>query len=571
MPLPAESSVWPPEHLALAFAKFNEHDAWYCGDVPRLMNLYSNETVIGATHSRNGEAYSGGIISIAQRGLSRMFWGRRLDPRTTRTALHVPLAADVSTMVSDSLWAEPAEFSAAIMDLSGDRVPADDATQSRLDLIANSPDAQMMYNEAGELVSALGGTYYATEWNVANTENVYVVAHDADTAIPTWSAGHLQSVIFWTSYVFDDELYRHLELHEVGAITHGLYRGGVGELGLQVPLNAIEETSWLTTPAQGKIIDGMQVTLQTGIKRLTVAFQPNVRKNRDYRKLGGGLSMLGRSDYAGVEPELNALDETWSSLMRDLKVARSRIFVDESLMKNRGAGQGASFDEEQEVYTILRSLAAPDGKTIDAQQFDIRVEEHTQLALELTKVVLRNAGLGSRDYEEQNGGDLTATGELMADKREETSRDKRIRYATAATTYINSVALELDGILFPGMGGKPDVLVGAEFPATQQQDPLKEAQIIGLLNAAGAIALKTKIKRANPDWDDDRVDEEAEQIQAEAPATPVMPTFPLPKFGYQDAEQSDEPFEDDQNDQTASDPDDVTGADRGNSAVPIPA
>lgn len=571
MPLPAEGTLWPPESLAPAFVKFNEHDAWYTGDVPRLMTFYQNETIIGATRTRAGEAYSGGIISIASKGLSRLFWGKRLDPRTTRTALHVPLAADVSTMVSDSLWAEPPEFTAQILDVTGDRVAAPDVTQTRLDLICNAPDPQMMFNEAGELVSALGGTYYAVEWNTANADNVYIVAHDADTCVPVWSAGHLQSATFWTSYLHDDELYRHLEVHEVGSITHGLFRGGAGELGVQVPLNTIEETTWLITPGQGKIIDGMQVVLQTGIKRLTVAFQPNVRKNRDFRKMGGGLAMLGRSDYAGVEPELNALDETWSSLMRDLKVARSRVYVDESLLKTRGPGHGATWDEEQEVYTTLRSLAAPDGATITAQQFDIRVAEHTQTALELTKIILRNAGLGSRDYEEQTSEQLTATGELLANKREETSRDKRIRYATAATTYIASVALELDGILFPGMGGKADILVSAEFPETQQQDPLKEAQIIHLLAAAGAIATDTKVRRANPDWTEPQIEEEVAKIKAEAPAPAAMPSFPLPQLGYQapDDDEDFEPNQDDQDDQNVADPADVTVSGYGPD-VPLP-
>lgn len=41
---------------------------------------------------------------------------------------------------------------------------------------------------------------------------------------------------------------------------------------------------------------------------------------------------MGRSDYKGVEPMLNAFDETWSSWMRDLKVGRARIFVPEAMI-----------------------------------------------------------------------------------------------------------------------------------------------------------------------------------------------------------------------------------------------
>lgn len=513
MPLPQDGIAWPPAALSPAFERYNEHDAWYANDTGRLQTIYQSQTTT-PTHAHGGTPHRGGIYGAVATGFSRMFWGKPVQSEGARTVLHVPMASDVASMASDMLWAEPPTFTAAV-EGSGKRRPVGDATQARLDLIMNSPDAHMMFNEAGELCSALGGTFYAVEWNEAAIEHTTIRSYDADTAVPEWSGGRLVAVTFWSQYWNEQgELFRHLERHEVGAVLHGLYKGEDGELGERVPIASLEQMSWLLEPSRGKIITPDLVVLQTGIKRLTVDYQPNVRKNRDFRKAGSGLAMLGRSDYAGIEPELNSLDEAWSSWMRDLKVARARLFVDESMLRNKGYGQGASFDEEQEVYTVLRSLAAQDGKTIEAQQFDIRVEAHERTTAALVRVILRNAGLGSRDYEEQTG-QVTATGELRRDKREETTRDKKKRYASAATTYIASVAMELDAILFPGKGGAAGLQIAAEFPSESQVDDEKEARVIGLLHAAQAISLKTKVTRANPDWEEDRIKAEVDAIIAE--------------------------------------------------------
>lgn len=513
MPLPDAGSVWPPKHLAPAFLRMGEHDAWYLGDIGRLQDIYSTDRAL-PTHVRNGAAYTGGVVGTVGRGLSRMWWGRRsVSDASPRTAVHFPLAADVATMVSDSLWAEPAVFTAGTVGASGQRATASELTQSRLDLIMNSPDARMMFNEAGEPCSALGGTYYTADWNPDIADHVYVTAHDADSAVPEWAGRRLRAVTFWSTYAHGDQVYRHLERHEQGVILHGLYEGVEDELGDRVPFDVIDETQWLA--ALSSDASPLEVALPTGLRRLTVAYQPNVRPSREMRRAQGGLSMFGRSDFQGSESQLNQLDEVWSSWMRDLKVARSRVFVDESMLKSRGFGQGASWDEEQEVYTVLRSMAAQDNKQIEAHQFEIRVAEHERTALAITRAILRNAGLGSRDYDDNVSGQITATGENRLEKREETSRDKRIRYASAATTEIASVALELDRLLFPGKGGAEGIQVGAEFPATQQSDPEKDARVISLLEAAKAISLDTKVRRANPDWDEPRIAEELTKLRAE--------------------------------------------------------
>jgi hypothetical protein len=523
-------TVWPPKPFQPYFHQMVEDDAWWTGDMDTVYAIANNQGGEQATHQRNGVPYAGGVMGFVNRRMSS-FWGRPINPNQRRTKLHIPLAADLASLSSDMLWAEPPLFT--VSDVDGK--PSSGA-QDRVDLMLNSPDAHMMLNEAGEVCSALGGTYYVATWDKeSGIENVCIRTHDADSGVPEFRNGRLSAVNFWTHFSDpedDGRIFRHFERHESGAIIHALFVGEPGNVGYEVSLASLPETEWLTTlPAGTYLEDGFEITIPTGITRLTVAYQPNVKKNRNFRKMGE-LSYLGRSDYAGLHQDLDALDMVWSSWMLDIKAARSRIFIADAMLQNAGPGRGAYWDEEQEVFSALNTLPTQDGKNIEVNQFAIRWQEHQQTAFNLVKTILRSAGWSLSSYDEygNTGSGTTATEIIDRTNRTETTRDKKKRYAAAATSYIGSVALELDAIVFPGMGGAPGLTVDVDFPVISQEDPLKNAQTIGLLSAAGAISIETMVARANAasGWSDTEMDDEVKLIKAEkgAPA-PDPATFGL--------------------------------------------
>lgn len=512
MPLPAEGSIFPPKALAPGFLKMHEHAAWYSGDVDELRSIYGG--MAGATHVHNGRAHRGGLAGM----LSRAWWGRPLVSGEERTALHIPIAANLATLSSDLLNAEPPVFGVA-----GDvNKTSRNATEQRLDLIFNSAHAHVVQNEAGETTAALGGTYWVADWDTSGPfEYVYPRAVDADAAVPTFKGGELAEVTFWSRWDDGRKTYRHLEHHEPGFISHALYVTEDDErLGVRVPLATLPETAHLAE-IPGAIHEPDRTIIPTYIDRLTVTYEPNIRRSRKLRKKGA-LRAWGRSDYEGIEPMLNAFDETWSSWMRDLKVGRARIFVPEALLSSNGPGSGGFFDSEREVYALLNSLPQREGKQIDAHQFNIRVDEHERTAFALKKEILQATGYSLSSYgEHTNDAQMTAT--EVTDRRSDTerTRDKKIRYATHARTQIASVCLELDGLIFRGRGGRPGVDVVAEFPAVSQVDPEKEIRIVSLLDAASAITTETKVRRANPEWDDKRVRDEVLGIQRERGLAPA--------------------------------------------------
>lgn len=507
MPLPAEGSIFPPKPLLPAYAKMREHAAWYEGDVNELRAIYSG-LGSGPSHFHGGAPMRGGVAGF----LSRVWWGRPLMSGEERTSLHIPMAANLATLSSDLLNAEPPVFG-----LAGDEDKTRrDVTEQRLDDIMNSAHAHVAQNEAGELTAALGGTYWVADWDVAGPfDYVYPRSVDADAAVPTFRGGQLAEVTFWTRIDDGRKVWRHLEHHEVGAIRHALYLSDNSDrLGLRVPLTARPETEHLAT-LSGAIHEPLETIIPTYIDRLTAVYEPNIRKSRKLRK-AGPLAAWGRSDFEGVEDMLNAFDETWSSWMRDLKVGRARIFVPEAMIQSRGRGAGGYFDAEREVYALLDALPNKDGRNIETNQFEIRVEQHERTAFSLKKEILQATGYSLSSYgEHTNDAQMTAT--EVTDRRSDTerTRDKKIRYATLARTQIASVCLELDGLIFRGRGGRPGVEVVAEFPEVSQVDPEKEIRIVSLLDAASAITTETKVRRANPDWDDERVAREVAGIQQE--------------------------------------------------------
>lgn len=228
----------------------------------------------------------------------------------------------------------------------------------------NSPYSHMAQNEAGELTAALGGTYWVADWDVNGPfDHVFYRSVDADAAVPTFKGGQLAEVSFWSRIDAGSKVWRHIEHHQPGAIIHALYVSDDAErIGVRVPLTMRPETAHLAE-LPGAVHDDLQTVIPTYIDRLTAVYEPNIRKSRKLRRKDT-FSAWGRSDYEGVEPMLNAFDETWSSWMRDLKVERARIFVPEAMIQSQGRGQGAFFDSEREVYALLNSLRTLRGRIL---------------------------------------------------------------------------------------------------------------------------------------------------------------------------------------------------------------
>lgn len=489
MPLPADNSSWPPIDPAVRTA-LADWSAWYSGDADKLAWQYANRGLRNPV--TRPSQLRGGMVGR----FSRWWWGQPTLLGERRSKIHIPLASDISRASADLLFSEPPAITVE-----------DSATQDRInDLIENGLHATLL--ESAELGSALGGSYLRVVWDKAVRPLPWISAVAGDAAVPEFRYGVLTAVTFWTVIECDGKRYvRHLERHEPGRILHGVYEGSVDNLGKSVPLTGYSAT------------ESLAAEVNTGAKALTAAYLPNMRPARAWRDIPSS-AYWGNSDYQGVESLFDAIDETYSSWMRDIRLAKGRVILSGQYLTSGSPGQGAGWDEDREVYAALNIPPTSDaGITIN--QFAIRHAEHRSTIEALKQEAIEMAGYSTATFGEPDGAALTATEVRARQARTLTTRGRKTLYATPGLADILEALLQVEaGSAFGGTG------ITAERPRIEWQDSISEspqdlAQTASLLLTAEAASTETRVRLVNKDWDDDQVADEVQRILAEQGRTPL--------------------------------------------------
>lgn len=534
-----DATVWPPRPFDIAFARFAELDAWYAGDTATLHAIYSGQYSgrSGITHTVQGRSYRGGVLGT----LSKWWWGQPIAEGEGRMKMHLPLAADLCTLSADLLFGEAPQ----VMFVRPDDITPDGAdttvkwkhpAQDRLDELVASDESHAEWLLAGEYAAALGGAYVSVAWDKTISDRVFPKVFAADCAIPHFRHGRLASVRLWTEYAEGSEIYRLVEEHQPGTITFSLYRGTAKVLGAQVPLGTRLETTFYETMRSESDYEAvalggdlsLSVAVGTGSDHLAVVYLKNAAPVRDWRKLGE-LANLGRSDLDGIQDILDKVDQTWSSLLRDVDNGQGRLIVSEDVLELTGTGQGAQFDTYRQVFTPVGSAL---GKTADGSgpigivQFDIRVQAHLDTIEGLKKELASALGYSESHLGIDNkagSGDRTATAVTADLSDSERTRDKKALYAKAAMAQWSRVALEIDATVFSS-GLVVDELPDVVFAPVSQADPEKNARTAQLLDAAHAASRKEIVRTIHPEWDEQQLDDEVDLIEQERNALPE-PSF----------------------------------------------
>jgi hypothetical protein len=504
MPLPAGGGAWPPTNLAPAFDRLASYAAWWTGDPDDLVSVYGSGTgsAFDSTSrdrmANHPSQYRGGVVGR----LARWFWGEPVNFNQRSAKLHVPIGGDIARTSAELLFAEPPKITvAAQKDVNGDEV-TDAKTQDRLnELVDDGMHATFL--EAAEVCAALGGVYLRICWDTTVAKRPWLSAVHADAAVPEWRWGCLAAVTYWEELSRDEkEVVRHLERHEPGYILHGLYKGTPTDLGKPIDLSSFPETA-IFAPV-----------IETGIPKLTSEYVPNMKPNRLWRSLPAAAPM-GRSDYAGIEPMMDALDETWSSWMRDIRLGKSRLIVPESALENLGPGQGSRWDPAREIYEGLNLLQQPGQDQITEIQFDIRHAEHKASVDAELEAILRGAGYSAQTFGLAGEVAITATEVAAKERASITTRGRKIGYTRPPLASALETLLMVDARVFNSgvTPVKPDLDFG-DYVAESMNDRAQTAQ---LMLAADAASTETRVQLLHPEWDDDQVAEEVARIQAEQP------------------------------------------------------
>ncbi|MFJ6061610.1 capsid protein [Streptomyces tendae] len=526
MPLPEKNTNWPPIHPAIR-ADMEDWSAWFSANPDRLAYRYQNrhrdQGRYGPASNRPSQ-YRGGVVGR----VARWFWGEPTPLGEKRANLHMPLARDIARTSSDLLYSEPPAL----------QVPGKKAQQQLEDLMDNGLKRTLI--AAGESGAALGGAYLRIVWDTDIADRPWLSLVHADGAAPEFVHGdRLRAVTFWTVIVCDGQrVVRHLERHEPGRILHGVYDGTEDNLGKPVDLGAFEATkAYLPERALPR---GME-------KKLVVAYLPNSMFAPDWRDIPGAAG-LGTSDYQGAETFLSAIDETYTSWMRDIRLAKSRLIVPAGYLLANGPGMGSVW-EDREVYAPMNVPPTSD-QQITENQFLIRHEEHRSTIEELTGKVIRNAGYSGNTFGDDSAGAAVTATEIKArSARSMSTRARKTELCVPGIADITeSYLMLLASGMFPGYSDveveRPDVT----FQDSVQDDIKTLAETAALLQQAEAASTEVKVALLHPDWDERAQAEEVRRIQRETGRLVEDPTqlgADRPSFGEeQPAEDEEQDAED---------------------------
>lgn len=477
MPLPDNNVPWPPPELADQLREMAIEDAWYSGDKAKLRKVYAREGIDGERD---------------EKGRPWRFW-ERPRPSGRDHRLHVPLAADIAATSADLLFSEPPTFT--LDDRSG---------QDRLTAILEEGGFANTLLEAAEVSAALGGVVLRVTWNEDLAKRPLLTAAHADGVIPEWTFGVQTAITLWREVErHGNTVVRHLERHEIGRVLHGVFQGTSDNLGVRVPLTEYEATRDLAE----SLADGDEI--ETGIDMLTAVYVPNMRPNRKFRG-----SMLGRSDWQsdGVRDHFMSLDETYTSWMRDIRLAKARLIVPNGALEANGPGKGVSF-EDREVWSEISLPPTERGDPITMNQFAIRVTEHEQTWKALSRQAVESAGYAAQTFGLGDATAVTATEVVSQERRSMITRDRKGRYWAPELGHILEAALLLDRRM--GWSNVDATRPRIEFGDSVSEDPKSTAETLELLNRAMAASTQTKVQILHPDWEETEVKAETERILKE--------------------------------------------------------
>lgn len=449
------------------------------------------------------------------------YWERRAQKLGGRD-MHLPIASDVARTSAKLLFGD-----APRLEFAGDGV------QDVWDELAEELGWSNSLLEGAEVGAAMGGVFLRPQWDASLAKRPLLTMVRADEAIPQFTYGMLRSVTFFTEY---DEsggtVLRWLEHHEPGQIRHELWRGNSTNIGRSVPLTEHPDTAGLVaTLGPDGVVDTTPIRPDGG---LLVDYVPNDLPQPLHRQ------PYGKADVQGLETELDALDESWDSWMRDIRLGKSRILASQEVLdevvptkpgllgKWRKNQPTKVLDTDAEVFMSLPGMPMDEGgklAPITPVQFKIRFQEHAETCNALVDEIVSRAGYAPQSFGRHVEGQLSGTAISRRERRSSETRNKKRKYWKPAIQRQAETLMLINYAVFSGPtpGDRPAL----EWPA-DQADPKESAETVELLRRAEAISTETAVQMAHPEWPEGDVTEEVGRIIKERPAAPDPTGFETP-------------------------------------------
>ena len=248
--------------------------------------------------------------------------------------------------------------------------------------------------------------------------------------------------------------------------------------------------------------------------------------------MGPQAAPLGRSDYSGLEGLMDALDEAYSSWMRDIRLGKAKLMVPQRLLDHTGRGKGAVFEPEREVFVpaqVPRDRRQRTGlprRSWRTSSTSAGRSTRQRAKTRSSRSSARPATAGRR-WACRVTSPQTATEVAARDRKSLTTRGKKITYWRPGLADIIYGLMAVEASVF-GRGLTP-VRPDVDFPDVVIPDELAVAQTVAALRSVETMSIQVAVEKVHADWTSDQVTAEVARIHAEGPATPLgAGAAPLP-------------------------------------------
>ncbi|MBS1968676.1 MAG: phage portal protein [Bdellovibrionales bacterium] len=458
-----------PKAMQQVFDDMQYNLAWFAGDQEALKHRYKGE----------GKHY---------------FWSRVANK--PMPAYHLPLPAAISQLASDYLFGEETKF---LIKGDGDQIAQ--AQQIALNVMLDNANMDSLLTESGEIASAAGGVVFKVIVDGELSNRPIIVLVKPDDAIVTFKHGIVTNIRF---------------VHKLDKMNDDRYiwliedYNGRGEIVSTIHEGAADGNM---TKERPELLERYEIepVFRTGYDGVAAVYIPNRRPNRKFLASG-----FGASDYQGVRQMFDSLDETYTSWINDIRLAKGRLHIPETFIDYDDEGNSA-FDMDNDIYRKLSGAAAMGDGSADKfaiTQFAIRSDDFYKACIFIVQQIITTIGYSTQSFGITSETSQTATESNNRERKSYLTTSKKRRHFERGLKQLIDIMRAVSNEHF-GAGFDMSLPVTVDFGDAVESDVSQLATVIDMLFRAQSASIETRVRYFNPSWTDEEVQQEVERIRDE--------------------------------------------------------
>lgn len=353
-------------------------------------------------------------------------------------------------------------------------------------------------HEAGVTAAAEGEIYYKVDWNREVSATALLTAISGAYVFPLFRYGRLDEIAFVRRLEHDHKdqrkVCRHVEIRTRGVILNRLFIGSPTALGAELDLEANEET------------EELEERIETDIDDILARHVPFFRTAR---------SPHGVSIFAGAEGLIEGIHSLYTQDQHDAEMSKRRVAVPSAYLKRTASGR-PKFDRNMDVMELDDAAAGAIGGSqtpIQAIEFSDSTVMGQRISQRFDEFLLACGIAPQSAGRDVSGAAESGTARKLAQALTLQTTAVAARYFKPGVRDICRLAIMVGRKhLGAGSSDGEDPIVKVEMSDGIAEDPVEVSTIIGTLSGAAAISTREKVRRLHPDWTEEMVEAEVEQI-----------------------------------------------------------